>query len=104
MEKYSQDWDRYRKLRIQSRLAILSFPIFVAAEQFVNDISSHLRIVRTVASILLLGWFVAVIIVAERATAFGCPRCKKKFSRTWWQTNGLLFARHCAYCGLQRYA
>src|SRR6266481_6436340 len=102
MDTCHQDWARYNRLRTQSRLALVSIFIPIGVEEYLRGFIANSGVLRSLVSVLFLAWFVVAIILAERANAFRCPRCQKKFSRNWWQTNGLLFARHCYYCSLQR--
>jgi len=53
------------------------------------------------ATAFALAWAATFVLLVQMALA-RCPRCRKRFFRTWWCN--WPYAKHCLHCGLSLYA
>ena len=96
MADYAEHWKRYKRTRL---LSLLLFAGYVPVIAFAAYICQKLINTATPGFVLAFPWMVFVVITANRALNWRCPRCGERFGNTWNRT----LARQCDNCGLPRY-
>ena len=92
-------WDEYRRRRNLFWFAFFGYLPLVA---LVGVLSFRVFSTFAPAMIAAIAGVLVLVIAAQRALRFRCPRCGELFFKKWMDQNG--FARRCLHCGLPKYA
>jgi len=92
-------WEEYRRKR---NLFWFAFFGFLPSVALVGVLSFRVFYTFTPAMVAAITGVVFLIIAAERALRFRCPRCGEMFFKKSIDSDS--FARRCVHCGLPKYA
>ena len=96
MADYAEHWKRYKCTNI---LSLLLFIGYVPAIAVAGYICKKLVNTPTPGFMLAFPWMILLVINANRALNWRCPRCGERFGDRWNRT----LADRCGHCGLAKY-
>ena len=100
-ENYRAAWANYRRLlRLCFLLWLGGVPVLWAIAYPLSLVAS--RLAQYVFGALAIVWVLAWIYVAASLQTWNCPRCRDRFSATWWYSKSI-FATKCVHCGLRKF-